>query len=172
MEEVQYRKGNTSDITDLIELAIDSWSQFRSALTKDNWEKLLTTLSSPATYSELLTISECLVCENDRKKIIGMAFLVPSGNPTEIYDKDWCYLRFVSVQPKYRGNGIGEELTRRSIALAVQNDENIMALHTSVIMKSARHIYEKLGFSIHKELEPRLGLKYHLYTLKLGKIST
>ena len=36
-------------------------------------------------------------------------------------------------------------------------------------MGSARHIYEKMGFEILKEIEPRLGVKYWLYTLELKK---
>jgi ribosomal protein S18 acetylase RimI-like enzyme len=34
-------------------------------------------------------------------------------------------------------------------------------------MNAARHIYEKIGFKIIKELEPRLGKKYWLYELTL-----
>jgi len=44
-----------------------------------------------------------------------------------------------------------------------------MALHTSEMMRSARHIYEKIGFNILKEIEPRLGVKYWLYTLELNE---
>ena len=51
----------------------------------------------------------------------------------------------------------------------MDNNDQIMALHTTEIMKSARHIYDKLRFKILKEIEPRLGVKYWLYTLKLHK---
>ena len=94
---------------------------------------------------------------------------MPRGNPNEIYDEKWCYIRFVSVNPKYRGRSIGERLTRKCIDMARENNETVMALHTSEIMKGARHIYEKIGFRILKEIEPRLGVKYWLYTLELAK---
>ena len=164
-----FRKGNIDDLEQLKELGLKSWVQFKDELTNDNWNKLYKTLDDHQTYSELLKKSECLICEND-KKIIGMAFLIPKGNPTELYDEKWCYLRFVSVDPKYRGNGIGEKLTKMSIEIAQQNNEQIMALHTSEIMGNARRIYEKIGFKILKELEPRLGVKYWLYTIELNKI--
>lgn len=57
------------------------------------------------------------------------------------------------------------------IEVAKKNNEQIMALHTSEIMESARHIYEKLGFKILKEIEPRLGVRYWLYTFDLSGIN-
>ncbi|MDP2087805.1 MAG: GNAT family N-acetyltransferase [Flavobacteriaceae bacterium] len=168
---MHYRIGNYKDLEKLRELGIKSWSQYRNELTNENWNKLFESLNNSETYIELLDKSECLICENDNGEIIGMAFLVSKGNPTEIYDEKWCYIRFVSVNPNYRGKGIGEELTRKCIEIAQKNNEQIMALHTSEIMKGARHLYEKIGFKILKEIEPRLGVKYWLYTLELKEIN-
>lgn len=165
-----YRKGHISDLKQLKELGVTSWSQFKDDLSDAYWKKLKSSLSNDETYSELLFKSDCIVCENDAKEIIGMAFLVPSGNPNEIYDTEWCHLRFVSVHPNYRGKGIGKKLTKECISLAIKNNEKIMALHTSEIMNRAIHIYEKIGFKNLRELEPRLGIKYWLYILELDKM--
>jgi len=163
------RKGNSNDIEQLRALSIKSWSQFQSELTNRNWKELSKILKNSDTYSKLLEKSTCLICENNDKEIVGMAFLVPKGNPDEIYQDNWCHLRFVSVHPRYQGKGIGEKLTRECIEIAQENNEDTMALHTSEIMKSARHIYNKIGFKIFKEIEPRLGVRYWLYTLELKK---
>jgi ribosomal protein S18 acetylase RimI-like enzyme len=96
-----------------------------------------------------------------------MAFIVLSGNPTEIFQSNWSYIRFVSVHPNHSGKGIGKYLTQLCIDFAKQNNEQTVVLHTSEFMNKARHIYESLGFAILKELEPRLGEKYWLYTLTL-----
>ncbi|MCB0400846.1 MAG: GNAT family N-acetyltransferase [Flavobacteriales bacterium] len=165
---MNYRTGSTNDLDQLRELGLKSWSQYKGDLTEKNWNKLFASLDNYDTYLELLEKSDCIVCENDTKEIIGMAFLVPSGNPNEIYDAAWCHLRFVSVDPKYRGNSIGKKLTEQCIDLAIKNDEKVMALHTSEIMKNARHIYEQIGFKVLKEINPRLGVKYWLYTLELN----
>ena len=166
---MNFRKGNYNDLNQLRELGIASWSEYKNELTAENWEKLFKIIDNHDTYSNLLEKSECLICENNLKEIIGMAFLVPRGNPDEIYKSDWCHLRFVSVNPQYRGKAIGEKLTQLCIEIAKKNDEKIMALHTAEIMKSARYIYEKIGFKILNEIEPRLGVKYYLYTLELNK---
>ena len=168
---MNFRKGNKNDLKQLKELGVKSWVEFKEELSHDSWNELNTLLNNLDTYSDLFQKSECILCENESKKIIGMAFLIPKGNPTEIYDAKWCHLRFVSVDPKYRGKGIGEKLTNLCIELALSNKEEVMALHTSEIMKIARHIYEKIGFKNFKEIEPRLGVKYWLYTLQLNELN-
>jgi ribosomal protein S18 acetylase RimI-like enzyme len=164
---MNFRQGNYKDLSSLKNLAINSWGQFQNELTNDNWEKLKKNLADDKTYLELLDNSYCLVCVNNIDEIIGMSFLVPSGNPTEIYDKSWCYIRFVTVDQNYSGHGIGRQLTQMCIQYAKDNNEQVIALHTSEIMNKARHIYESLGFEILKEIEPRLGKKYWLYKLSL-----
>lgn len=164
---MNFRKANSNDLNQLKELGVKSWTQFKSQLTNSNWGNLYKTINDNKTYSNLLQNSECIVCENDRKEIIGMAFLVSNGNPTEIYDEKWCHLRFVSVDPSQRGKGIGQKLTELCIETALENNEQTMALHTSEIMKSARYIYEKIGFKILKEIPPIFGIKYWLYTFDL-----
>ncbi len=169
---MNFRKGNAEDLEQLKELGIVSWTQFKKELTSGYWDMLSESLNNLETYAQLLEISECVVCENESEEIIGMAFLTPSGNPNHVYEENWCHLRFVSVAPDYRGKRIGEALTRKCVEIAMNNNEGIMALHTSEIMKSARHIYEKLGFMVLREIEPQLGVRYWVYTLDLSQMKT
>jgi ribosomal protein S18 acetylase RimI-like enzyme len=166
---MNYRKGNINDLNSIMKLALKTWTEFKSELTIENWQNLYKTLTSEKTFIDLLEQSYSVVCENKNEEIIGMSFLVPNGNPTEIYDKSWSYIRFVTVDPEFGGNGIGKKLTENCIEFAKQNGERIVALHTSEMMNKARHIYEKLGFEILRELEPRLGKKYWLYSLNIAE---
>jgi ribosomal protein S18 acetylase RimI-like enzyme len=163
-----FRQGNSSDVEQLRLLGLATWKQYQSDLTPDNRQKLFSNLNRKETYVELLEQSHSIVCEDDSGAIIGMAFLVPSGNPTDIYQSDWSYIRFVSVHPEFSGKGIGRQLTEKCIEIAKSSNEHIVALHTSEMMHRARHIYESLGFTIFRELEPRLGKKYWLYTLAIA----
>lgn len=168
--DITYRRGIKDDLTNLKDLAINSWGQFRTQLTPENWQKLFDSLSDDETYTELLEKSTCFVSTTDNDKIIGMAFLVPNGNPTDIYDKDWCYIRFVTVDPQFGGQGIGRKLTNLCIDTAKQNNEKVIALHTSELMDTARHIYESIGFKILKEIDQRFGKRYWLYKLDFNEI--
>jgi len=161
--ELNYREGTFHDKDKLNELGKIAYGQFKNELTEENWEKMNNYLSSVNSYSDLLEQSKCFICENT-DEIVGMAYLVSKGNPTDIFHKDWCYIRMVGVDPKFSGKGIGKKLTQMCIDYAKENDEQFIALHTSEFMNSARHIYEKIGFKAIKELDLRYGKRYWLYT--------
>ena len=85
--------------------------------------------------------------------------------------KEWSYIRFVSVDPLFGGQGIGRKLTTMCIDQAKDNGEQTIALHTSEIMTNARRIYESLGFEVLREIDQRLGKRYWLYKLDLNQIN-
>lgn len=165
---ITYRYGTINDLQGLKKLAIKSWASFQTQLTEENWISLYKTISDEKNYRALIDQSTCIVSVLDNDYIIGMAFLVPNGNPTDIYLKEWSYIRFVSVDPEFGGQGIGRKLTTMCIDIAKQNGEKTIALHTSEIMDKARHIYESSGFKIFKEIDQRFGKRYWLYTLELN----
>lgn len=162
----KFRQGTIADIQQLLALGLDSFGTHRTALTEENWLKLQSGLSDESRYVDLLSKAKCFVCENDNT-IIGMAFLVPNGNPTEVFAADWCYLRMVGVSPEHSGQGIARKLTQICLDYAKQADEKTVALHTSEFMDAARHIYEGLGFVRIKEIPSMFGKQYWLYRLEL-----
>lgn len=161
------RKGNIYDLNAVKELGLNTWKQFKKDLTPENWDKLSRLLSNESLYKGLLQNSISFVCENETGELIGMSFLVASGNPTEIYNKEQCYIRFVTVSEKYSGLKLGQKLTEECIGFAKNSGEKKIALHTSEFMDKARHIYEKLGFKITREIEPRYGKRYWFYEMNL-----
>ncbi len=164
--EHRYRIGTLKDKEKLQKLALNSYGQFKEVLTKENWNKMNSFLTAENSYTDLLSKSKCFVCEK-RNEIIGMSYLVPRGNPTHIFHKDWSYIRMVGVNSDYGGQGIGKKLTYMCIDFAKETNEKIIALHTSEFMNTARHIYESIGFEQIKELEPIYGKKYWLYKLEI-----
>jgi ribosomal protein S18 acetylase RimI-like enzyme len=164
---MRIRNGNINDLTSVRKLAQNTWKQFEKDLSNENWDILSSNLSNENLYKDLLLNSKSFICENETREIIGMSFLVASGNPTEIYNEKQCYIRFVTVSEEYKGLNIGQKLTEECIEFARKNGEKKIALHTSEFMDKARHIYEKLGFEIIKEIEPRYGKKYWIYEKSL-----
>lgn len=164
-----YRMGNQNDLKQIMELAMKSWKRYKAELTTENWDKLHRLLTKPSVFTDLMDISHTYLCETINKQLIGMAFLVPHGNPTEIYDTNWSYIRFITVDPAFGGRGIGKRLTEQCIHHAIESNETVVALHTSEMMGNAIAIYEKLGFTILRELKPSLGKKYWLYTLDIDQ---
>lgn len=163
-----YRFATRQDVEQLRALGILAYGQFKDILTPENWEIMNVLLGTGISYQELLDKSAAFVCET-QNCIIGMAYLIPSGNPTDIFQEDWCYIRMVGVNPAYEGNGIGKKLIQMCIEYAKETQEKTIALHTSEFMDSARHIYESLGFERIHEIAPRFGKKYWIYKLQLNK---
>ncbi|MDR3681091.1 MAG: GNAT family N-acetyltransferase [Flavipsychrobacter sp.] len=162
--EYTFRIALPSDTIQLVALGLEAYGQFEHTLTNDNWQTMQTNLKNENTYTALLQKANGYVCEHSGK-LIGMAFLVPKGNPTTIFEAGWAYIRMVGVATGYEGQGIAKKLTSMCVDHAIQTNEKVIALHTSEIMTAARHIYEKLGFKQQKEVGPFFGKKYWLYTL-------
>lgn len=83
-----YRQGTIEDVNQLKELGIVSYTEFGNALTDENWATLNNFLNRPDTWTQLVSNARCFICE-ENNRMIGMAFLMPSGNPTKIYQADW-----------------------------------------------------------------------------------
>lgn len=168
--ELVYRQGNIADKEQLRDLGIIAYGQYHSLLSPEHSKKLHEVLMDRDKVVQLLDQATCFVCEHNNQ-IVGMAYLVPSGNPWDIFLAEWSYIRMVGVHPNYAGKGIAKHLTGMCINLAKKNNEKTIALHTSEFMHAARHVYESLGFKVLKEIEPRFGKRYWLYTKNMNENS-
>src|SRR4051812_47726283 len=121
-KQLSFRTGTMNDLDELQELGIVSYSQFQNALTADNWSIFDNNLHNKQKFIDLLKIAKCFVSVDD-EKIVGVAYIVPSGNPTEIFQADWSYIRMVAVNPAYRGQGISKTLATMCIDYAKHNKE-------------------------------------------------
>jgi ribosomal protein S18 acetylase RimI-like enzyme len=161
-----YRAVEEKDLENLIALALASYGQLKTYLTAANWKKMQAVLKSADNFPLLIRNSFGFVCE-ERDNLVGMAFLVPSGNPTKIYSNETSYIRMVGVHPKAVGNGIAQSLTRLCTDKATATGEHTISLHSAEIMFAARHVYEKLGFKKRRMLDSHYGLQYWLYTYEI-----
>ncbi|RXK86914.1 GNAT family N-acetyltransferase [Filimonas effusa] len=163
---LHYRSALTTDRQALKALAWLSYSEYTQYMTPEDAVKLKTNMHSDAVWDSILSVAQGFVCTCE-DKIVGMSFLVPSGNAWDIFQAEWSYIRMVGVDPDLKGYGIASRLMQQCIAHARSTNETIVALHTSEKMNAARHIYEKQGFKVLKEIAPRLGIRYWLYTMQL-----
>jgi len=166
MNSITYRSASHNDLDQLHDLHIASYSEFQTLLPQSGWTTLSANLNNKQKIKDVFYHSRAFVAEVGGT-IVGMAFLVSSGNPTAIYPAHWSYIRMVGVHPAYRGRAIGKELTIMCIEEARKNGEKFIGLHTSEIMNAARHVYEGLGFTIEKEIDKIFGVRYWLYKMDL-----
>lgn len=166
MDILQLHEATPGNITDIISLLSESYSQFRQVLTPENWATLEGNLKDRDRITALLTGTDTFVAWIDGR-MAGVVFLVPSGNPTHIYPSDWSYIRLLGVTRAARGKGIGRKLMAAAVEKARRNNEKILGLHTSTMMTEARRLYEQMGFVSERELEPVYGQQYWLYCMHL-----
>jgi len=161
-----YRMGSIADLQQLKDLGLIAYSLIKDRLTPENWHTMETGLKNEERVAQLINSSLSYVCL-EGENIVGMAYLLKHGNPTEIYPADWAYIRMVGVHPDYRGRGICRQLMQMVLDYARQSGEKILGLHTSEVMEDAMHVYEKMGFRKVKDLGPKFGVQYYLYRLEL-----
>lgn len=163
---LHYREGTLADKEQLMQIAVAAYSPFAAVLAPEQWARMDGFLHDEEKLIALINQSKCFACL-DGDRIVGVAYFIPHGNPWDIFPAEWSYVRMVGVHPDYRGRGIARTLTAQCIAQARATGEKIIALHTSEYMDAARHVYESLGFRVLKEIEPRFGKRYWLYTIDL-----
>jgi ribosomal protein S18 acetylase RimI-like enzyme len=161
-----YRAADQKDIPALRELGTASYGRLKKYITPANWTTMETLLTSDQTFPILVRDCHSFVCE-EKERLLGMAYLVPSGNPTKVYTAETCYIRMVGVHPDAGGKGIAQALTKLCIDKAKETGETMISLHSAEVMYTARHIYEKLGFKKIRLLDEHYGLVYWLYEMKL-----
>ena len=166
VESYSLREATLADIPQLKELGLAAYGQYAETLGPEHWALMQQNLSNEVMFSDLLNKSTCFVTSHEGN-IVGMAFLLPSGNPIDVYEADWCAIRLVAVHPLYKGKHIAKTLTQLCINHAISTGEHTIALHTSSMMPAAMHIYESFGFKVLKDIGERFGQPYFLYTLDL-----
>ncbi|MET3875054.1 hypothetical protein [Chitinophaga sp. OAE865] len=84
MDTLIYRKATALDAVAIWELSLASYSQFATVLSQEHWEKMRQGLSDHAGLPLLMNNAATFVCDTG-SELVGVMFLVPSGNPTPIY---------------------------------------------------------------------------------------
>jgi ribosomal protein S18 acetylase RimI-like enzyme len=161
-----FREGGAADKIQFRELGLLAYGQFAETLGPVHWPRMESGVGSMERWDELVRIAKSFVCL-DGDKLVGMAFIIPRGNPWQVFKAEWSYIRMVGVRPGYEGRGIAKQLTAMCIEHARRTGERTIALHTSEFMDAARHIYESFGFRKLEEIPPLFGRKYWIYTLEL-----
>jgi ribosomal protein S18 acetylase RimI-like enzyme len=78
-------------------------------------------------------------------------------------------IRLLGADPKESGRGIGRALTNMCIELAQEKAHSQVILHTTVVMKVAWALYEKLGFDRTPSLDfEQYGTQILGFSLRIG----
>lgn len=93
-----------------------------------------------------LPFAEVYVAEMDGRLAGSVTYLADAADDGHPWPPGGAVLRFLAVEPKVRGAGLGERLTITCITRARAQGAAFLGLHTAPVMVAARRIYHRLGF--------------------------
>lgn len=135
-----------------------AFTEFRDAYS--DWEAFSRGLNSMVTMADT---SEIIVAESEGE-VIGAVAYVAAGQPKKsFFPEAWPIVRMLAVLPRCRGAGIGRALTQACIDRAERDGADVIALHTSHIMKVALPMYERMGFELERDAPAIFGVPYGIY---------
>lgn len=158
------RDANTRDYKEVALLSVESYREYSQSLTSENWNKMKTNLSN---VSEVANQAKLIVAEQNHKLVGSVFYCRPGTSSSRLFRPEWASLRMLAVLPNYRGQKIGRYLSEECIQRAKLDRAEVVGLHTSELMISARKLYDKLGFQQDIELPRSLGIRYWRYVLRL-----
>lgn len=144
-----------NEIEELAAVLLAAYAQYfpNEPLTEGQREAWGNYRADIADVAGRLAASEQLVAELDGQLVGGVTFF-PPGKLELTTDTDglttppgWAGVRLLGVHPDARGRGIGRQLTEACIERARSLDATDVALHTTELMRVARAMYERMGFT-------------------------
>ena len=158
----QIRDFEPGDAAAVNDVALAAFAEFREAY--DDWAAVSRNVGDTASLAQ----SGELIVAAAGDAIVGAVAYVGPGRPKkEFFPIEWPIVRMLVVSPSHRGHGIGRALTEECVRRAERDGAELIALHTSPIMRVALPLYERMGFEYHREAPPLLGVPYGIYVKAL-----
>lgn len=146
------------------QVVLDAWIEL--APVTPEWDQLaprLTALTEHASYTEIA------VAELGGDIVGAVGYVGPYRPKPEFFAPEWPMIRFLSVVPKARGNGLGQALLNECIRCAKRDNTELIALHTTPVMEAAQQLYRRAGFEVVRHLPDMYGVPYVLMTKELQR---
>lgn len=159
---VLLRNFQPSDAASVNEVALSAFDELRPHYSDwASFSKIIGNIAALANSGELIVA----LADN---QVAGAVTYVGPGKPKKgFFPDEWPILRMLVVAPKYRGLGLGRELTKECIRRALRDRAEVIALHTSPIMNVALPMYQRMGFTFERDAPSIFGVPYGIYVKKL-----
>jgi len=135
-------------------------------------------ISPDAMYLEFLSDAahrdaeaELWVAVDEARGVLGTVTFVETGSAlAEVAREGEAEIRSLAVAPVAMGEGVGEALTRHTIAIARERGYAALVLSSATTMHAAHRLYERLGFTRlpERDWSPAPHVSLVAYTLPLS----
>jgi ribosomal protein S18 acetylase RimI-like enzyme len=160
---IQLRDYRPADKAVVDHLVAEAWHELAHVLP--GWLELASRLG---TLTDKAHDSEVIVAERDGRALGAVGYVGPGQGKQDFFDPRWPVVRFLSVAPQGRGQGIGQLLLDECLARARRDQAPLMALHTTPLMAAAQKLYLRAGFKVQTALPDMFGAPFVLMVKPLA----
>ncbi len=143
-------------------VALAAFGEYRHAV--DDWQGLAAAVARTA---DLAAAGELVVAEDAGAVLGAVVYVGPGRDKPAIFRPGWPVVRMLVVDPAARGRGVGRALTEACVRRAERDGAELVALHTSPVMRVALPMYLRMGFVLEREVASLWGLPYAVYVKRL-----
>ncbi len=93
----------------------------------------------------------------------AVAFFAPGSTQHPLFQGNVAHIQLLGVLPSKTRCGVGRALMAECLSMASTSGASELLLQTSELMPEARGLYERIGFTVRKELPPVWGAPTYLY---------
>lgn len=139
-------------------LAVAAFSQYQARYA--DWPAFSKNLANTAALADH---SEFIVAETEGQILGAVAYVGPNKPKSAFFEQEWPIMRMLVVSPVARGRGVGRMLAQECIGRARRDKAEVFALHTTPMMEVALGMYQRMGFTFHREAPMIQGVPYGVY---------
>lgn len=100
----------------------------------------------------------------ERAEPVGaVAFFASGSTKHPLFQGNVAHIQLLGVMPGQTRTGVAQALMAECLSMASTSGASEFLLQTSELMPEARRLYERLGFTVRKELQPVWGAPTYLY---------
>ena len=148
---IQLRNARPDELEEVSSLLVAAFQEYAKYMPSNMWNAYRNDIED---ISSRILDSELIVADVS-DHIAGTVTFYPKGSK-DGWPEGWAGIRLLGVHPDFRGQGIGRALMEECIRRCQKFDIMTIGLHTSVLMKVARALYEDLGFKRAPEFDIHL----------------
>jgi ribosomal protein S18 acetylase RimI-like enzyme len=105
----------------------------------------------------------------ERVEPVGaVAFFGPGTTQHPLFQGNTAHIQLLGVLPVHTRSGVAHSLMAECLSRTLASGASELLLQTSEFMPEARRLYERLGFTLRRELPPVWGAPSYLY----GKVAS
>ncbi|MFA9557094.1 GNAT family N-acetyltransferase [Evansella sp. AB-rgal1] len=142
---MQLRNAKKEELPIIRDMRVKAYSDHKDSIPLDHWEALKNAITSEG---DVHPDVDLIIAEINGEIVGSVAVFPPNSDAYEGYVDELEYpeIRMLSVSGNARGKGVATALVEECIRRSSAKGYKAIGLHTADFMKSAMHLYERMGF--------------------------